>query len=67
MKLFEMPERLMEEFGCPEVTREVKAKIFGLNAARLYDEQGLATPSNRRYGPTTRREFFSLLRSEGLG
>lgn len=90
MKLFEMPERLMEEFGYPAVTPEIKAKIFGLNAARLYDvdpdearcvipgdvigetkvrydEQGLASPSNRRYGPTTRREFFSLLRSEGLG
>jgi predicted TIM-barrel fold metal-dependent hydrolase len=89
MKLFGMPERLMEEFGYPEVTTEIKAKILGLNAAKLYgvdpdearcvvpgdligetkvlyDEQELASPSNRRYGPTTRREFFSLLRSEGF-
>ena len=68
---------------------EIKAKIRGLNAAKLYgvdpdearcvvpgdligetkvmyEEQELASPSNRRYGPTTRREFFSLLRSEGF-
>jgi predicted TIM-barrel fold metal-dependent hydrolase len=89
MKLFQMPDRLREEFGYPEVTTEIKAKILGLNAAKLYDvdpeearcllrgdligetkviyeEQGLASPSNRRYGPTTRREFISLLRSEGF-
>ena len=89
MKLFQMPDRLREEFGYPEVTTEIKAKILGLNAAKLYgvdpeearcvlpgdvigetqviyQEQELASPSNRRYGPTTRREFFSLLRSEGF-
>ena len=27
----------MEEFGYPEITDDIKAKIFGLNAARLYD------------------------------
>ncbi|MGI9622693.1 MAG: hypothetical protein ACR2PK_07645 [Acidimicrobiales bacterium] len=76
-------------FGYPEVTNEIKAKILGLNAAKLYgvdpeearcvvpgdligetkeiyEEQELASPSNRRYGPTTRREFFSLLRSQGF-
>lgn len=88
MKLFEMPERLMEEFGYPEVTPAIKAKILGFNAARLYDvdpdearcvipgdvigetkivyeEAGLAAPSNRQYGPTTRREFLSLVRRDG--
>ena len=89
MKLFQMPDRLREEFGYPEVTEEIKAKILGLNAAKLYgvdpdearcvvpgdvigetkeiyDEQELSSPSLRRYGPTTRREFFTLLRSEGF-
>ncbi|MEZ5166109.1 MAG: amidohydrolase family protein [Acidimicrobiales bacterium] len=89
LKLFRMPERLMEEFGYPEVTPEIKAKIFGLNAAKLYgvdpdearcvvpgdaiaeakivyDGEGLAQPSNRRYGPTTRREFFRRLRRDGF-
>ena len=36
MKAFQMPESLREEFGYPALTDEVKAKIFGLNAARLY-------------------------------
>jgi predicted TIM-barrel fold metal-dependent hydrolase len=36
LKTFKMPERLMEEFGYPEITDEIKAQIFGLNAARLY-------------------------------
>ena len=89
MKLFAMPERLMEEFGYPEVTAAVKAKILGLNAARLYgvdpDEARCVIPgdvigetkilygtelrpepSNRRYGPTTRRELLSLLRHDGF-
>ena len=89
MKLFEMPERLMEEFGYPEVTDDIKAKILGLNAAKLYgvdpdearcvipgdligetkivyEAEGLQNPSNRRYGPATRREFLSLLRHEGF-
>jgi predicted TIM-barrel fold metal-dependent hydrolase len=37
LKTFQMPQRLMDEFGYPEVTDEIKAKIFGLNAARLYN------------------------------
>jgi hypothetical protein len=36
LKTFRMPEQLMEEFGYPEITDEIKAQIFGLNAARLY-------------------------------
>ena len=36
LKVFQMPESLMEEFGYPAVTDEIKAKIFGLNAAELY-------------------------------
>ncbi len=36
LKTFRMPQHLMDEFGYPEVTDEVKARIFGLNAADLY-------------------------------
>jgi predicted TIM-barrel fold metal-dependent hydrolase len=32
----EMPELLMKQFGYAPLTTDVKAKIFGLNAARLY-------------------------------
>ena len=36
LKTFRMPQHLMEEFGYPEITDEIKAQIFGLNAALLY-------------------------------
>jgi predicted TIM-barrel fold metal-dependent hydrolase len=36
LKTFRMPQRLMDEFGYPEITDEMKAQIFGLNAAGLY-------------------------------
>jgi hypothetical protein len=36
LKTFEMPQRLMEDFGYPEITDDIKARIFGLNAADLY-------------------------------
>jgi predicted TIM-barrel fold metal-dependent hydrolase len=33
---FQIPERLIEKHKYPALTQEVKAKIFGLNAARLF-------------------------------
>ncbi len=36
MKAFQMPEVLRQDFGYPEITDEIKAKIFGLNSAALY-------------------------------
>jgi hypothetical protein len=36
LRRLEMPESLMKQFGYAPLTREVKAKIFGLNAARVY-------------------------------
>jgi hypothetical protein len=35
-RAFRMPDRLCEEFGYPQLTPQVKEKILGLNAARLY-------------------------------
>jgi len=36
LKAFQMPQSLQEEFGYPEITDEIKAKIFGLTSADLY-------------------------------
>jgi hypothetical protein len=35
-RMFQIPEPMRETYGYPELTSEIKAKIFGLNAARLY-------------------------------
>jgi hypothetical protein len=34
--MFQIPEPMREMYGYPELTPEIKAKIFGLNAARIY-------------------------------
>jgi len=46
MRRLEMPESLMKQFGYAPLTTEVKAKIFGLNAARVYgvDPQAKRNP-----------------------
>jgi uncharacterized protein len=36
MKLPVQSEELREKHGYPELTKELKAKIFGLNGARVY-------------------------------
>jgi predicted TIM-barrel fold metal-dependent hydrolase len=36
LKTFRMPQRLMDEYGYPQITDAIKAQIFGGNAARLY-------------------------------
>ncbi len=35
-RAFQIDPELREEYGYPELTPEIKAKVFGLNAARLY-------------------------------
>jgi uncharacterized protein len=37
LRLFQITEEFQERFGYPALTDEVKRKIFGLNALRLYD------------------------------
>ena len=46
MRRLEMPDSLMKQFGYGALTPEVKAKIFGLNAARVYgvDPQAKRNP-----------------------
>ena len=50
LKTFEMPPQMIEEFGYPEITDDIRAKIFGLNAARIYkidvDEVRCTVPSD---------------------
>jgi predicted TIM-barrel fold metal-dependent hydrolase len=65
LKTFRMPEHLIEERGYPEITDEIKAQIFGLNAARLYNinveevrctippDFSLATPTPKDTGTST--------------
>jgi predicted TIM-barrel fold metal-dependent hydrolase len=36
LRMFEIPQSMQEEFGYPALTAELKAKIFGLNAAPIY-------------------------------
>ncbi|MCI0523838.1 MAG: amidohydrolase, partial [Acidobacteria bacterium] len=36
LKRFQFTDEMTEKFGYRQLTREDKAKIFGLNAARLY-------------------------------
>lgn len=36
-KRFQMPEEMCEKFGYRKLTKQDKAKIFGLNAAKLYN------------------------------
>jgi hypothetical protein len=35
LRNLEMPEELQEKWGYPEVTDEIRAKILGLNLAKL--------------------------------
>jgi len=72
-RTFQIGPELREKHGYAEMTPELRAKIFGLNAARVYG----VTPTVRKagderdphfltYGPKTRREFLQL-RKLGLG
>ena len=44
-RMFRIPESMQETYGYPELTAEIKAKIFGLNAARIY---GIDIAATRR-------------------
>jgi predicted TIM-barrel fold metal-dependent hydrolase len=42
-RMFQIPTAMQDEFGYPEITPEIRAKIFGLNAARIYGVDVAAT------------------------
>ena len=68
-RTFQLGRELREKHGYAEITPALRAKIFGLNGAKIYG----VTPtvhkaSNERdphfmtYGPKTRRQFLDFLR-----
>jgi len=58
LRRLEMPELLMKQFGYAPLTAETKAKIFGLNAARLY---GVDPKAKRDPVPT---DYIDRLRKQ---
>jgi predicted TIM-barrel fold metal-dependent hydrolase len=55
-KCLTIPESMQAQFGYPALTEEVKRKIFGLNAARLYDVKVRTTHRNIAKGKLKRLE-----------
>jgi hypothetical protein len=66
-RTFQIGPQLRDKYGYAQITPQLRAKIFGLNAAKVYG----VTPSVRKaseerdphfltYGPKTRREFLQL-------
>ena len=45
LRAFQIPAELRERFGYPELTRGVKAKILGWNAANLYGIEPITEPA----------------------
>ncbi len=43
MRAFQISPEFQERYGYPELTKEIKAKILGLNGARLYDVEPITT------------------------
>jgi predicted TIM-barrel fold metal-dependent hydrolase len=68
-RTFQIGRELREKHGYAEMTPQLRAKIFGLNAAKVYgvapnarkasDERD---PHFMTYGPKTRRQFLDFLR-----
>ncbi|HTV25237.1 MAG TPA: amidohydrolase family protein [Polyangiaceae bacterium] len=50
-RAFEISPEFQERYGYPALTREAKAKIFGLNAARVYGVDPDEIQSARRWDP----------------
>jgi hypothetical protein len=79
-RAFQITPEFQERYGYPELTADVKTKILGLNAARLYGidpamTRCQPTPEERAairadldasawHGPTTRREAIRTFASE---
>jgi len=66
-RTFQIGAELREKHGYAEMTPALRAKIFGLNAAKVYGVTPLVRkaaeardPHFLTYGPKTRREFLQL-------
>jgi hypothetical protein len=44
MRSFQISEEFRERFGYPRLTKEIRAKILGLNGARLYGVDPVTVP-----------------------
>jgi predicted TIM-barrel fold metal-dependent hydrolase len=83
MRTFQISEQLQEAHGYPALTDELKAKIFGINSARLYDIDPItgaceldpvevdnlraSLPPARTYGPTTPGEAAAMIAAHQAG
>ncbi len=83
MRTFEISGEFQERYGYPELTPEVKAKIFGLSSANLYGVDPItgqcelstedvesvraSLPTARVYGPRTARAAADLIRAHQSG
>ena len=57
MRTFQISEQLRERYGYPRLTKEIRAKVLGLNAARLYGVDPVSVPCE-----FTRRELADVRR-----
>ena len=55
LRSFQISEEFQERYGYPKLTKEIKAKILGLNGARLYGVDPVAVPCE-----FTRRELAQI-------
>jgi predicted TIM-barrel fold metal-dependent hydrolase len=83
MRTFQISPELQERHGYPELTDELKAKIFGLNSAALYGIEPItgpcaldpadveairvSLPPARTYGPTTYAESAAMIAAHQAG
>jgi hypothetical protein len=83
MRAFRISDELQERYGYPALTAELKAGIFGLNAAALYGIEPIAgkcdlgpeeveriratLPPPRTYGPRTTAEAARLIAAHQAG
>jgi len=58
---FQIPEWMREKYGYPEISQRVKAKVFGLNAARVF---GVDVEATRHQLPT---DYLSHMKMAYLG
>ncbi len=83
LRTFQISEELQETHGYPALTDEIKAKIFGVNSARLYGIDPItgtcdlspeeveavraSMPPARTYGPTTVGESMAMIAAHQAG
>jgi hypothetical protein len=83
LRTFQISEELQERHGYPALTDEIKAKIFGINSARLYGIEPITgqcdltaeeveavragMPPAPTYGPTTYAESAAMIAAHQAG